>query len=235
MEFVDLKHIRERNAKANDSSMEQAMDTASDATDIVSFAGYLNHNPDIDLTEVVDFNSYANNVTDTGDPEPVMHPQPDYFETDYFRKPCDVQPPRDSHADDLEATAYVAFHAPKPAPVKKIPARPIVGWLICVEGPDIGKDYRIYSQYNYIGRAEHMDICLSGDPCISAERAAIIAYDPRKNSFTFAAGTGHNLIYINDDVLMNSVSLNPYDQLTIGETKLLFIPLCGERFTWNTK
>lgn len=233
MEFTDFETKPVCNPETVDSFLDYAREPVIDSMEAVDFMGYLNHEPDGGDPGAVDFDSYA--TSSNGRAEPVVPPQPDYFETEFFRNPHKGSPVPGGNVDDLEATAYVAFHAPKPAPVKKIPARPIVGWLICVEGPDIGKDYRIYSQYNYIGRAEHMDICLSGDPCISAERAAIIAYDPRKNNFTFAVGTGHNLIYVNDEVLMNSATLNPYDQLTIGETKLLFIPLCGERFTWNTK
>ena len=40
---------------------------------------------------------------------------------------------------------------------------PVVGWLVCTEGPDRGHDYRIRTGYNHIGRAEHMDICIRGD------------------------------------------------------------------------
>ena len=29
------------------------------------------------------------------------------------------------------------------------------------------------------------------------------------------------------------MELHAYDELTIGKTKLLFVPLCGERFDWN--
>ena len=44
---------------------------------------------------------------------------------------------------------------------------------------------------------------------------------------------GHNVVRVNGRMLMNAVVLEPYDELTIGKTKLLFIPLCGERFDWN--
>ena len=113
------------------------------------------------------------------------------------------------------------------------PFIPVVGWLVCVEGTSKGKDYRIHSQYNYIGRARHMDICISGDDCISAERAAIIAYDDQEKIFSFGPGTGHNIVRVNGKMVMNAVILNPYDVLTIGKTTLQFVPFCGERFDWN--
>lgn len=112
---------------------------------------------------------------------------------------------------------------------------PVVGWLVCVDGPDKGSDFRIHSQYNYIGRAMSMDICIRGDSHISNERAAIIAYDDQERIFSFGPGSGHNLVRVNGKMIINAVTLNPYDELTVGVTKLLFVPLCGERFDWNEK
>lgn len=120
-----------------------------------------------------------------------------------------------------------------PSGTQQMPFLPVVGWLVCIEGPAKGRDYRIHSQYNYIGRAQHMDICISGDSCISAEKAAVLAYDDQEKFFSFGPGMGHNVVRVNGKMLMNAVVLNEFDELTIGKTKLLFVPLCGERFNWN--
>ena len=121
-----------------------------------------------------------------------------------------------------------------PLDYEKAPSiQPVTGWLVCIEGNSKGADYRIHSQNNFIGRGQHMDICITGDNTISAERAAVIAYDDRENMFFFGIGNGHNLVYVNGKVTLNTVVLQPFDELTIGETKLLFVPLCSERFTWN--
>lgn len=109
---------------------------------------------------------------------------------------------------------------------------PVTGWLVCIKGSNKGTDYRIRSQYNYIGRAKHMDICISGDEYISAEKAAILAYDDVERKFFIAPGMGHNLIRLNDKMVMGSELLHPYDKITIGKTVLLFVPLCGEEFDW---
>ena len=122
-----------------------------------------------------------------------------------------------------------------PGPRGAMPFMPVVGWLVCVEGPAKGRDYRIHSNYNYIGRGQHMDICISGDDHISKEKAAIIAYDALERCFFFGPGMGQNLVRVNGTMLMNAVPLKAYDELTIGKTKLLFVPLCGERFDWNDK
>lgn len=62
---------------------------------------------------------------------------------------------------------------------------PVVGWLICVEGKERGRDYRIHTDNNYIGRSEKMDICLRGDETISRENQAIITYDAQEKNIIF--------------------------------------------------
>lgn len=112
---------------------------------------------------------------------------------------------------------------------------PVVGWLVCIKGESRGADFQIHSQYNYIGRAKHMDICIPTDPHISAEKAAVLAYDNNDKTFFFSPGSGHNLVRINGSVVMSPVVLKAYDVLTIGETQLLFVPLCGDHFDWNNQ
>jgi hypothetical protein len=37
---------------------------------------------------------------------------------------------------------------------KELDIDPVVGWLVCVKGPDRGRDYRIRSEKNFIGRSD---------------------------------------------------------------------------------
>jgi hypothetical protein len=102
---------------------------------------------------------------------------------------------------------------------------PVVGWLVCLEGIDRGKDFSLYSDKNSIGRLQHNDIHISGDPTISRENHATIVFDTRKKQFRILAGEGRGIAYVN--------ILKANDIIEIGETKLLFIPLCGEDFNWD--
>lgn len=113
--------------------------------------------------------------------------------------------------------------------------QPVVGWLVCVNGSTKGRDFRIHAQYNYIGRARHMDICIEGDTTISSEQAAILAYDDQQKMFFFAPSQGRNLVRLNGKAVLSPVELQAYDRLSIGKSEFLFIPLCGERFDWNEK
>lgn len=109
---------------------------------------------------------------------------------------------------------------------------PVVGWLICVDGPERGKDYRIRSERNFIGRAANQDICIAGDESISRERHAIITFNPKSASFSFVPGDSHGLVYCNEQEVMTPIQLQPYDRLELGKSQFLFVPFCGERFQW---
>lgn len=110
---------------------------------------------------------------------------------------------------------------------------PVVGWLVAVSGPEKGRDYRIHSDNNYIGREDSMDICLRGDEAISRERHASVSYDTRERLFYFAPGSGRSIVRVNGKAVLTMIELMAYDEIEIGRTKLVFIPLCGERFEWN--
>jgi hypothetical protein len=112
---------------------------------------------------------------------------------------------------------------------------PVVGWLVSVEGPDKGRDYRIRTERNFIGRKDNNDIVIKGDDSISREKHAIISFNPRKRSFRLAPGDSRGLIYHNDEEVLTPLELQAYDVLEIGKTKLMFIPLCGEKFSWDSQ
>lgn len=110
---------------------------------------------------------------------------------------------------------------------------PVRGWLVCIEGEKKGKDFRIHSEKNFIGRAKSNDICLEFDETISRECNSILSYDARKNKFWLQSGDGKGNVYVNEDILLLPVELKAYDIISIGKTRLLFLPLCTNKFTWE--
>ena len=111
---------------------------------------------------------------------------------------------------------------------------PVVGFLICTEGANQGRDYRIRSGYNNIGRDTSQQICIVGDDTISRVEHAKLFYDPKNASFHVIAGSGRCGIYVNGQVVLQPLALQAYDVLEIGATKLTFLPFCGDRFRWDT-
>lgn len=110
---------------------------------------------------------------------------------------------------------------------------PVVGWLVCIDGSSKGSDYRLRAGYNYIGRAEYMDVCIKGDKMIGRERHAMVAYDHEERVFFFGPVDGKSTVRLNGKMVMVPSELHAYDILKIGATKLMFVPLCGEGFNWD--
>lgn len=110
---------------------------------------------------------------------------------------------------------------------------PVVGWLVCIDGPSKGADYRLRAGYNYIGRSEHMDVCIKGDNTIGRERHAMVAYDQEERVFFFGPVDGKSTVRLNGKMVMVPSELHANDKLKIGSTQLMFVPLCGERFNWD--
>lgn len=110
---------------------------------------------------------------------------------------------------------------------------PTVGWLVCIKGPSFGKTYPIRENKNFIGRAATMDIMIEGDNSVSREKHGIITYVPKQRIFLAMPGESRELFYVNDKVVLENMELNPNDKIEIGKSLFLFVPLCGEKFSWD--
>ena len=111
-------------------------------------------------------------------------------------------------------------------------AEPVVGWLVCIEGPMRGMDFRIHDGYNFIGREEG-DIRIQGDNAISRQKHAVVAFYSKRNSFHVGPADGRNIIELNDEPVFNHVQMENYDVITVGNTKLMLVGMCGDRFNWT--
>ena len=61
----------------------------------------------------------------------------------------------------------------------------------------------------------------------------MIAFDDADNIYYAGPSAGRNLIKVNGKTVINAVELNNHDILSIGTTKLMFVALCGEQFSWK--
>jgi len=110
---------------------------------------------------------------------------------------------------------------------------PPVGWLVCTKGPYRGKAFECKVGRNRIGRSRDLEICLIEDAAITREPHAILIYEPKQRLFYLQAGTGDGLAYCNGNLLFAHEELHPYDEVSIGTSEFVFLPLCGERFAWD--
>jgi hypothetical protein len=113
---------------------------------------------------------------------------------------------------------------------------PVVGWLVVVKGPGRGQAVRIGAEWNSIGRDPDQRICLNfGDNHISRRNHAKLNYEPLARKFSITIGDGINSTYVRDENLLGPTELKANDRIRIGETELMFVPLCGENFDWNNE
>lgn len=113
---------------------------------------------------------------------------------------------------------------------------PVVGWLVVVDGPGRGNGFSLGYGNNRVGREPTQRVVLDfGDSQISRENHATITYDGKNGRFFVKEGDGRNLTYVGDDPVLVPVELKGGEVLTMGETKLQFVPFCGEDFSWETK
>ena len=110
---------------------------------------------------------------------------------------------------------------------------PPVGWLVGIVGPHLGEAFACSSGRNRIGRADSMEIILSKDPEITRESQAVLVYEPNSRKFYIQAGESRGIVYLNEAPVMSYSELQAYDKLKLGRSEFVFLPLCGERFTWD--
>ena len=126
--------------------------------------------------------------------------------------------------DDDRTTAYWA---------KDSGVDPVVGWLVCIAGAEKGKDFKIVSERNFLGRGEGMDIRIEGDMNISRKNHCSISYNPKNREFYITPGDANGLIYLSDEAVYNTRQLQSFDTLEIGESKFVFVEFCGQNFDWE--
>ncbi|PCJ26899.1 MAG: hypothetical protein COA96_04525 [SAR86 cluster bacterium] len=111
---------------------------------------------------------------------------------------------------------------------------PVVGWLAIISGPGKGNVLKFGYGSNPIGRGGGARVSLDfGDEQISRGEHAIITYDPRGRKFYIQHGSGNNLTYLQDEPVLVPTMLKERAQITIGQTKLMFVSLCGDSFDWQ--
>ena len=112
---------------------------------------------------------------------------------------------------------------------------PVVGWLVCVEGKNLGQDFKLKSGRNFIGRSSELDINIADDDSVSRGKHAIVVFEPRGREFIIQAGETKELCYLNENAVLEPKVLKLGDVITVGNTKLMFAPFCGPDFGWDDK
>ncbi len=108
----------------------------------------------------------------------------------------------------------------------------VTGWLVCIEGPEKGRDYRLHHGFNRIGRDPGMDIQIADDPAITRQNHCSIVYDDRGNQFSLVP-QGGALTYFKDSLLTKAEMLQMGDLIQMGNSTFEFIPFCRKGRVWE--
>lgn len=145
----------------------------------------------------------------------------------------------------LRAEAVAVPVAPVAAPLpvggKTVPlmrgsgkVEPVVGWLVCIEGPDLGQDFRLKAGKNFVGRSAAMDVSVAGDESVSRDKHAVVTFEPKKAGFWLGPGESSGLVYCNGEVVHAAMELKAGDVVEVGQTKLVLVPFVTDGFRWES-
>ena len=76
------------------------------------------------------------------------------------------------------------------------------------------------------------DILLN-DETVSRNNHAVVAFYAATEQFFCAGGDARELFSLNNEPVLETRILKKGDILTIGKTKLMFVPFCGEMYHWG--
>ena len=111
------------------------------------------------------------------------------------------------------------------------PAKRVTGWLVGIDGHYTGRDYRICYGYNWVGSDQTMDIRIS-DPSVAEKHHCAIVYDERHNK-TFLLAQGESALLLDNQPVIEPVSLDSESIITIGSLRFYYIPFCRAERNWN--
>lgn len=108
----------------------------------------------------------------------------------------------------------------------------VTGWLVCIDGVEKGRDFRLRHGFNWIGRDYDMDVILQSDITVSRQKHCAIVYDNKSNSFSILPNAGNEL-YKNNIPIHEPECLKTGDIIQLGIHKYEFIAFCREGREWE--
>lgn len=112
-------------------------------------------------------------------------------------------------------------------------SHPVVGWLVGVKGVYLGESFNLKAGQNFVGRALNMDVPLTKDTSVSRNKHAIVIYDPKNKKFFVQPGESSGLTYLNGELLLIPTPIQEYEKIIVGNSELVFVPFCGDKFSWE--
>ncbi|MBO4927536.1 MAG: FHA domain-containing protein [Clostridiales bacterium] len=105
-------------------------------------------------------------------------------------------------------------------------------FLVCVDGPMTGASFVFQENKAIIGRQKNYEIALFRDNSVSRSPHAIITYNKDTLRYVIAQGDSEKRVSVNGTFINAEQEIKLYDIIGIGQTRILFIPVCSEKFAW---
>ncbi len=121
--------------------------------------------------------------------------------------------------------------------ISKYSSDPAAGWLVCVNGPDKGKDFYVITEKTLIGRsgAGSYKVDLNDEKISRNSAIAVIVYLQDTRSFMISpVPSGNLLISVNGGFIHGPIELHDNDRIRVGDTVLVFVSFCNQHFDWDT-
>ena len=107
----------------------------------------------------------------------------------------------------------------------------VTGWLVCVDGAEKGRDYRLHMGFNRIGRSDQMDICLEDDLAITRDNHCSVIYDDKNGQFLVKPSVG-TVTYLNGNILLSAEIIKTGDRIRVGQSTLELVAFCNGEKKW---
>jgi hypothetical protein len=78
-----------------------------------------------------------------------------------------------------------------------------------------------------------MDIQVVGDRRIEKKNHAAMMYDSNQKKTMLLPSDSHGMVYWQGQAIFEPVTLEPFNEVEIGESVFKYAPFCGADFVWE--
>ncbi|MBR5416663.1 MAG: hypothetical protein IK109_01380 [Clostridiales bacterium] len=161
---------------------------------------------------------------------PVQESVPDFPATDPVDEiPVDAPSPIIEEPKPVDPNATVAMTESDMDFIPRVHAR---AFLVGIDGPMTGASYVFQESRAIIGRQKNYEIALFRDNSVSRSPHAILTYNKDALRYAVAPGDVDKKVSVNGAFITEETELKLYDVIGVGQSRLLFIPVCSEKFAW---
>ena len=161
---------------------------------------------------------------------PVSDPVPEFPSEETIPEiPVDAPSPVIEEPKPADPNATVALTESDMDFIPRVHAR---AFLVGIDGPMTGASYVFQESRAIIGRQKNYEIALFRDNSVSRSPHAILTYNKDALRYAVAPGDADKKVSVNGAFISEETELKLYDVIGVGQSRLLFIPVCSEKFAW---